>query len=358
MLISAGRVLAQVELDFNSVERIVEYLEVPQEAPAVIEQKRPPAAWPTSNGTLDVQNLVVKYAPHLPEVLKSLSFHVNPAEKIGIVSHPLASRLCFVVMLRHLCQVGRTGSGKSTLAMSLLRIIEPVAGNIMYGLLSFVPPKRVDLLIACSIDGIDITTIGLEDLRSRIVSATSPTIALILLILVRAQQTIISQDVSLFSGTLRSNLDPFDEHSDQECWDVLERCHLTTVLQGSLQRSEGPHEIKLDMPISQTGSLSAGERQLVAMARAILRRSNVVILDEATSQIDSDLDDQVRYPCCAFPFLPFPDLSVFIVSDPADHSRGVRRRYRHNHCPPPEDRARLRSDYGAWVRGDCRIRLS
>ena len=74
---------------------------------------------------------------------------------------------------------------------------------------------------------------------------------------------------------------------------MLERCHLTTILKGSLQRSQGSHDISLDMPISQTGSLSAGERQLVAMSRAILRRSNVVILDEATSQIDSDLDDQV-----------------------------------------------------------------
>ena len=106
-------------------------------------------------------------------------------------------------------------------------------------------------------------------------------------------QTIISQDVSLFSGTLRSNLDPFNEHTDQECWDVLERCHLTTILKGSLQRTQESHEITLDMPISQTGSLIAGELQLVAMSRAILRRSNVVILDEATSQIDSDLDDQV-----------------------------------------------------------------
>ncbi|KAI0749685.1 P-loop containing nucleoside triphosphate hydrolase protein [Daedaleopsis nitida] len=229
------KVLAQVELDFNSVERIVEYLEVPQEAPAVIPEKRPPAGWPSSNGELVVQDLVVRYAPHLPAVLKNLSFYAKPSEKIGIV--------------------GRTGSGKSTLAMSLLRIVEPSGGHII-------------------IDGIDITTIGLEDLRSRI--------------------TIISQDVSLFSGTLRSNLDPFNEHTDRECWDVLERCRLTSILKGSLQRSEGSHEITLDMPISQTGSLSAGERQLVAMARAILRRSNVVILDEATSQIDSDLDDQIQ----------------------------------------------------------------
>lgn len=102
-------------------------------------------------------------------------------------------------------------------------------------------------------------------------------------------KTIISQDVSLFSGTLRSNIDPFDEHSDQECLDVLERCHLLSVL----SHTPNKHEVSLDMPISQTGSLSAGERQLVAMARAVLRRSNVVIMDEATSQIDSQLDDQV-----------------------------------------------------------------
>ena len=103
-------------------------------------------------------------------------------------------------------------------------------------------------------------------------------------------KTIISQDVSLFSGTLLSNIDPFDEHSDQECLDVLERCHLLSVL----SHTSNKHEVSLDMPISQTGSLSAGERQLVAMARAVLRRSNVVIMDEATSQIDSQLDDQVR----------------------------------------------------------------
>lgn len=103
-------------------------------------------------------------------------------------------------------------------------------------------------------------------------------------------QTIISQDVSLFTGTLRSNLDPFDEHTNEECLEVLERCHLTSVL-GYVENTSA--QASLDMPISQTGSLSAGERQLVAMARALLRRSNVVILDEATSQIDIALDDQV-----------------------------------------------------------------
>ncbi|KAH7930921.1 pleiotropic drug resistance ABC transporter [Leucogyrophana mollusca] len=225
------RVLAQLELDFNSVERVVEYFGVPQEAPHIIEESRPPAYWPSSDGELVVDNLVVKYAPELPDVLKGISFVAEPSEKIGVV--------------------GRTGSGKTTLALSLLRMVEPSAGKIM-------------------IDGIDISKIGLEDLRSRL--------------------TIVSQDVSLFSGTIRSNLDPFAEHTDQECWDVLERCHLTTLL----SRAADKGSFSLEMPISPGGSLSAGERQLVALARAILRKTNIIIMDEATSQIDSRLDDQIQ----------------------------------------------------------------
>ncbi|TFY64349.1 hypothetical protein EVJ58_g2686 [Rhodofomes roseus] len=230
------RVLAQLELDFNSVERIGEYLDVPQEAAAIIASNRPPAYWPSSNGELVVEDLVVKYAPELPPVLHNLSFTIRPCEKIGVV--------------------GRTGSGKSTLALSLLRMVEPSEGRII-------------------IDGIDITKIGLDDLRTRV--------------------TIISQDVSLFSGTLRSNIDPFNEHSDQECLEVLERCHLLSILRHSSSKADAGHQdVTLDMPISQSGSLSAGERQLVAMARAVLRRSNVVIMDEATSQIDASLDDQIQ----------------------------------------------------------------
>lgn len=108
-------------------------------------------------------------------------------------------------------------------------------------------------------------------------------------------QTIVSQDVSLFSGTIRSNLDPFSEHTDTECWEVLERCHLSSAL----VRGDAGSRVTLDTPISQTGSLSAGERQLVALARAVLRRSNVVIMDEATSQIDTELDDQVSRRACS-----------------------------------------------------------
>lgn len=137
--------------------------------------------------------------------------------------------------------------------------------------------------------------IGLDDLRTRVVRRscsfinfygfTGDTYFM---------QTIISQDVSLFSGTIRDNLDPFGEHSDHECWEVLDRCHLASTLNHSVGHSAGL-KVTLDTPISQTGSLSAGERQLVALARAVLRRSNIIIMDEATSQIDSRLDDQVEY---------------------------------------------------------------
>ncbi|KAK1234881.1 hypothetical protein PQX77_001975 [Marasmius sp. AFHP31] len=225
------RVAAQLELDFNSVERVVEYLDVAQEAPAIIESRRPPAYWPSSTGRLIVDDLTVKYAPHLPAVLRNLTFAVEPCEKIGVV--------------------GRTGSGKSTLALSLLRMVEPVSGGII-------------------MDGIDISTIGLEDLRTRV--------------------TIVSQDVALFSGTLRTNLDPLGDNSDEDCIDVMKRCHLLSVLnhKGDLTERD-----LLDLPVSQ-GSLSGGERQLVALARAVLRRTNIIIMDEATSQIDNELDENIQ----------------------------------------------------------------
>jgi len=209
----------------------VEYLDVEQEAPAVIEKNRPPAYWPSSSGGLEVENLTIHYAPHLPPALQSVSFSIRPSEKIGVV--------------------GRTGSGKSTLAHSLLRIIEPTSGRII-------------------LDSIDVSTMGLEDLRTRV--------------------TIINQDVSLFSGTIKTNLDPMGEHSMEECLDVVRRCHLTGVIKHTPTDNE---PTILDKPISQD-SLSAGEKQLVALARAVLRGTNVVIMDEATSQIDTKLDAQIQ----------------------------------------------------------------
>ncbi|KIO19698.1 hypothetical protein M407DRAFT_82489 [Tulasnella calospora MUT 4182] len=221
------RVFAQLELDFNSIERIGEYLAVDQEA-AAKSVKPPPAYWPTSNGGIEVENLVIKYSPNLPAVLKGISFEVRPREKIGVITRQMPS-------------------GKSTLALSLLRILEPVDGRIF-------------------LDGIDIGTLGLDDLRGNI--------------------TIVSQDVALFSGTVRSNLDPFNEHSDEECWNVLERCHLI---------SHSPFRTPAESLVSPSGSsFSAGERQLLALARAMLRNAKFTILDEASSAIDLATDDMIQ----------------------------------------------------------------
>lgn len=164
-------------------------------------------------------------------------------------------------------------------------MVEPSGGKIVCVALQ--KKLWIENWFSIRIDGIDISTIGLEDLRKRIVGILTTNFPGYLCYV--SLQTIVSQDVSLFSGTIRSNLDPFGEHTDRECWDVLERCHLINLL----NRNSGKGSFTLDMPISQGGSLSAGERQLVALARAILRRTNIIVMDEATSQIDSRLDDQV-----------------------------------------------------------------
>ncbi|KAJ3047895.1 hypothetical protein HK102_012808, partial [Quaeritorhiza haematococci] len=153
-------------MSLNSVERVKEYLEIDQEPPAVIPECRPPVNWPTK-GEIQIQDLVVKYAPDLPPVLNKITVHMHAREKIGVV--------------------GRTGAGKSTLTIAFFRFIEPESGTII-------------------IDDIDITKIGLYDLRSAI--------------------TIIPQDPVLFAGTIRSNLDPFGVLGEEVLWEALRRANL------------------------------------------------------------------------------------------------------------------------------------
>ncbi|KAI0367391.1 multidrug resistance-associated ABC transporter [Pilatotrama ljubarskyi] len=224
-----------LEQSMVAVERVKEFSELPREPPEFIEP-RPPASWPTS-GAIKCENLVIRYAPDLPNVLHSLNFEIRPGEKVGVL--------------------GRTGSGKSTLALSFFRFVEPTEGRIL-------------------IDGLDISKIGLTDLRSRL--------------------TIIPQDPTILSGTLRSTLDVFGEYQDAEIYEALRRVHLIPAGEAS-EESEGVNANvfrNLDSPVSEAGeNFSTGEKQLLCMARAILKRSKVLLMDEATASVDYATDELI-----------------------------------------------------------------
>ncbi|XP_050231387.1 ABC transporter C family member 8 isoform X2 [Mercurialis annua] len=206
-----------------SVERIKQFMHIPPEPPAILENSRPPSSWPFQ-GRIELQELKIRYRPNAPLVLKGISCVFDEGTRVGVV--------------------GRTGSGKTTLISALFRLVEPASGQIL-------------------IDGLDICSIGLKDLRTKL--------------------SIIPQEPTLFRGSVRTNLDPLGLYSDHQIWEALEKCQLKTTI------SSIPNQ--LDSLVSDEGeNWSAGQRQLFCLGRVLLKRNKILVLDEATASIDSATD--------------------------------------------------------------------